>query len=134
MHYEYVTQFGFEKTWVKAESRKTLNELLDARKCRFINIDVAGYTDTKEARHLNLSELRAVAVRSYLLGADVVSHHDEDCWGTQYAIADGRGRSPARQPRHCLDDPLSWHEQRIRSFRKCVCRGLRPCGEARRTH
>lgn len=69
---EYVLEFGFEKTWVNAESRNTLNQLLEAWKCRFINIEVAGHTDTKEADNLNLSELRAEAVRGYLLGAGVV--------------------------------------------------------------
>ena len=37
-----------------------------------MNIDVAGHTDTKEADNLNLSELRAEAVRTYLVGAGVV--------------------------------------------------------------
>lgn len=69
---KYVLEFGFEKTWVNAESRKTLNELLDAWKCRFVNIEVEGHTDTKEADNLNLSELRAQAVLSYLVGAGVV--------------------------------------------------------------
>ena len=68
----YLLEFGFEKTWVNADSRKTLNDLLDAWKCRFVNIDVAGHTDTKEADNLNLSELRAVAVQTYLVGAGVV--------------------------------------------------------------
>jgi outer membrane protein OmpA-like peptidoglycan-associated protein len=68
----YLLEFGFEKTWVNADSRKTLNDLLDAWKCRFVNIDVAGHTDTKEADNLNLSELRAVAVQTYLAGAGVV--------------------------------------------------------------
>jgi len=69
---KYVLQFGFEKSWVNAESRKTLNELLDAWKCRFVNIEVEGHTDTKEADNLNLSELRAQAVLGYLVGAGVV--------------------------------------------------------------
>jgi len=68
----YLLEFGFEKTWVNADSRKTLNDLLDVWKCRFVNIDVAGHTDTKEADNLNLSELRAIAVQTYLVGAGVV--------------------------------------------------------------
>jgi len=68
----YLLEFGFEKTWVNADSRKTLNDLLDAWKCRFVKIDAAGHTDTKEADNLNLSELRAVAVQTYLVGAGVV--------------------------------------------------------------
>ena len=70
---KYVLEFGFEKTWVNAESRKTLNELLDTWKCRFVKVDVAGHTDTKEQDNLNLSELRAIAVRDYLIGAGVVA-------------------------------------------------------------
>ena len=65
-------QFGYEKTWVNAENRQTLNELLTAWKCRFVNMTVAGHTDTKEADNLDLSELRADAVRNYLVGAGVV--------------------------------------------------------------
>ena len=68
----YVLEFGFDKNWVNADSRKTLNDLMDAWKCRFVNIEVAGHTDTKEADNLNLSELRADAVRNYLVGAGVV--------------------------------------------------------------
>jgi len=47
---------------------------MDAWKCRFVNIEVAGHTDTvgKESDNLNLSELRAQAVRNYLVGAGVV--------------------------------------------------------------
>ena len=47
---------------------------MEAWKCRYVKIDVAGQTDTvgKESDNLNLSELRAQAVRSYLVGAGVV--------------------------------------------------------------
>jgi outer membrane protein OmpA-like peptidoglycan-associated protein len=70
----YVLEFGFNKDFVNADSRRTLNELMNAWKCRFVNIEVAGHTDTvgKEADNLNLSELRAQAVRNYLVGAGVV--------------------------------------------------------------
>jgi len=70
----YVLEFGFNKNWVNAESRKKLNELVNSWKCRFVNIDVVGHTDTvgKESDNLNLSELRAIAVRDYLIGAGVV--------------------------------------------------------------
>jgi outer membrane protein OmpA-like peptidoglycan-associated protein len=70
----YVLEFGFNKNWVNAASRKKLNQLVDAWKCRFVKIDVAGHTDTvgKEANNLNLSELRANAVRDYLVGAGIV--------------------------------------------------------------
>ena len=70
----YVLEFGFNKDFVNADSRKTLAELMEAWKCRYVKIDVAGHTDTvgKESDNLNLSELRAQAVRSYLVGAGVV--------------------------------------------------------------
>jgi outer membrane protein OmpA-like peptidoglycan-associated protein len=68
----YVLEFGFNKNWVNAESRKTLNDLMDAWKCRFVNIAVAGHADTKEYDEVNLSKLRADAVRDYLVGAGVV--------------------------------------------------------------
>jgi OmpA-OmpF porin, OOP family len=68
----YALQFGFERSWVNAESRNTLDQLLDAWKWRFVSITLAGRTDTKEADNLNLSELRAEAVRNYLVGAGVV--------------------------------------------------------------
>jgi len=70
----YVLEFGFNKYFVNADSRKTLNELMDAWKCRYVNIEVAGHTDTvgKRSDNLNLSELRAQAVRNYLVGAGVV--------------------------------------------------------------
>jgi outer membrane protein OmpA-like peptidoglycan-associated protein len=64
--------FGFNKDWVNADSRKTLNELLDAWKCRFVNIAVVGHADTKEYDEVDLSQARADAVRDYLLGAGVV--------------------------------------------------------------
>jgi outer membrane protein OmpA-like peptidoglycan-associated protein len=70
----YVLEFGFDKDFVNAESRKALNELLDAWKCHYVNIEVAGHTDTvgKESDNLNLSELRAQAVRNFLVNAGVV--------------------------------------------------------------
>ena len=70
----YVLEFGFNKDFVNADSRKALNELMEAWKCRYVNIDVAGHTDTvgKKSDNLNLSELRAQAVRNYLVRAGVV--------------------------------------------------------------
>jgi outer membrane protein OmpA-like peptidoglycan-associated protein len=69
----YVLEFGFNKNWVNADSRKKLNELVNSWKCRFVNISVVGHTDTagKESDNLNLSELRAIAVQDYLSGAGV---------------------------------------------------------------
>ena len=34
----YVLEFGFNKYFVNADSRKTLSELMDAWKCRYVNI------------------------------------------------------------------------------------------------
>ncbi|HEV2189834.1 MAG TPA: OmpA family protein [Stellaceae bacterium] len=70
----YVFEFGFNKNWLSLENKNKLNQLVNAWKCRFVKIDVAGHTDTtgKEANNLNLSELRANAVRDYLVGAGVV--------------------------------------------------------------
>ena len=69
----YVLEFGFNKNWVNADSRKKLNGLVDSWKCRFVNIAVVGHTDTvgKESDNLNLSELRAIAVQDYLIGAGI---------------------------------------------------------------
>jgi outer membrane protein OmpA-like peptidoglycan-associated protein len=69
----FVLEFGFNKDFVNADSRKALSELMEAWKCRFVNIDVAGHTDTvgNESDNLNLAELRAQAVRNYLVGAGV---------------------------------------------------------------
>jgi len=69
----YVLEFGFNKNWVNADSRKKLNELVNSWKCRFVNISVVGHTDTagKESDNLNLSELRAIAVQDYLSGAGI---------------------------------------------------------------
>ncbi|MGC2201093.1 MAG: OmpA family protein [Stellaceae bacterium] len=86
----YVLEFGFEKNWVNADSRKTLNDLLDAWKCRFVNIEVAGHTDTKEA-DLNLSELRADAVRNYLVGAGVVPNRVTTKIATDLQVLTGAG-------------------------------------------
>ena len=70
----YVFEFGFNKNWLSLENKNKLNQLVNAWKCRFVKIDVAGHTDTtgKEANNLNLSELRGNAVRDYLVGAGVV--------------------------------------------------------------
>jgi hypothetical protein len=38
----YVLEFGFNKDFVNADSRKALNELMEAWKCRYVNIEVAG--------------------------------------------------------------------------------------------
>lgn len=70
----YVFEFGFNKNWLSLENKSKLNQLINAWKCRFVKIDVAGHTDTagKEANNLNLSELRANTVRDYFMGAGIV--------------------------------------------------------------
>ena len=87
----YVLQFGFQKNWVNVDSRKTLNDLLDAWKCRFVNITVTGHADTKEADELDLSQLRADAVRNYLVGVGVVPSRVTAKIGTDLQVLTGEG-------------------------------------------
>jgi len=70
----YVLEFGFNKTWVNAQSRATLDQLLRGWKCRYANIWLFGHTDTvgHEDPNVDLSAQRAAAVRDYLVGAGVV--------------------------------------------------------------
>jgi outer membrane protein OmpA-like peptidoglycan-associated protein len=69
----YVLEFGFNKDFVNAGTRKALNELMEAWKCRYVNIEVAHTNSVgKESDNLNLSELRAQGVRNYLVGGGVV--------------------------------------------------------------
>lgn len=70
----YILEFGFNKTWVNAESRAVLDQVIKAWKCRYANIWLFGHTDTigKEDTNLALSDQRAAAVREYLLGAGIV--------------------------------------------------------------
>jgi outer membrane protein OmpA-like peptidoglycan-associated protein len=70
----YVLQFGFNKTWVNAQNRAVLDQVIRAWKCRYANIWLFGHTDTtgKEDANLQLSEQRADAARDYLVGAGIV--------------------------------------------------------------
>jgi hypothetical protein len=70
----YVLEFGFNKTWVNAQSRAVLDQVIGAWKCRYANIWLFGHTDTtgKEDSNLQLSEQRADAARDYLVGAGIV--------------------------------------------------------------
>ena len=70
----FVLEFGFNKDWIGQESRAKLAQAIEAWKCRFVNIEVVGHTDTvgKEDENLELANLRAKAVRDYLIGAGVV--------------------------------------------------------------
>lgn len=70
----YVLEFGFNKELLNRENRAKLDEIVGAWKCRFVNIEVTGHTDTvgREDQNLDLSEMRANAVRDYLLGSGVV--------------------------------------------------------------
>jgi outer membrane protein OmpA-like peptidoglycan-associated protein len=70
----YVLEFGFNKDWVGDDTRAKLAQVISAWKCRFVNIDLVGATDTvgKEDKNLELSQKRAAAVRDYLVGAGVV--------------------------------------------------------------
>jgi outer membrane protein OmpA-like peptidoglycan-associated protein len=69
----YVTEFGFNKTWVNKDSRATLDRVAQAWKCRFVNIWVFGHTDTvgKEDANLDLAAQRAAAAREYLVGLGI---------------------------------------------------------------
>jgi len=69
----YVTEFGFNKTWLSKESRAVLDQVAKAWKCRFVNIWLFGHTDTvgKEDDNLQLATQRATAARDYLLGLGV---------------------------------------------------------------
>ena len=70
----YVLEFGFNKTWVNAQSRSQLDQLIRGWKCHYANIWLFGHTDTtgREDQNLKLSEERAAAVKDYLLGAGIV--------------------------------------------------------------
>src|SRR5262249_49784825 len=70
----YVLEFGFNKTWVNAESRAILDQVVKAWKCRYANIWLFGHTDSvgREDTNLALAEKRAEAVRDYLVGTGVV--------------------------------------------------------------
>jgi len=69
----YVLEYGFQKGWLNADNRNALNDLVDAWKCRFVNIDVTGGSDSKETEGAKLASLRANAVRNYLVGAGVAA-------------------------------------------------------------
>lgn len=70
----YILEFGFNKDWLGDDSRAKLAQVISAWKCRFVNIQLVGQTDTvgKEDKNLELSQKRAAAVRDYLVGAGVV--------------------------------------------------------------
>jgi OOP family OmpA-OmpF porin len=61
-------------TWIQLTRPDKLTVPMEAWKCQYANIEVVGHTDTvgKECDNLNLSELRAQAVRNYLVGGGVV--------------------------------------------------------------
>jgi outer membrane protein OmpA-like peptidoglycan-associated protein len=70
---QYMTEFGYNKTWVSQEARDTLNQIAAAWKCRPVNIWVFGFTDSvgHEDANLELSAKRAEGVRQYLIGTGV---------------------------------------------------------------
>ncbi len=69
----YVLEFGYNKTWVNADSRAILDQVIRAWKCHYANIWMFGHTDTvgKEDENLALSQKRSDAVREYLAGAGI---------------------------------------------------------------
>lgn len=70
----YIMEFGFNKDWLGQDARAKLAQVLTVWKCRFVNFDLLGTTDTvgKEDKNLDLSQKRAAAVRDYMVGAGVV--------------------------------------------------------------
>ena len=54
----YVLEYGFQKGWLNADNRKALNDLVDAWKCRFVNLDVTGAVT---ARKPEVAELGVAA-------------------------------------------------------------------------
>jgi outer membrane protein OmpA-like peptidoglycan-associated protein len=69
-----VLEFGFNKTWVNAESRAVLDQLVRGWKCRYANVWLFGHTDTvgHEDGNLELAGKRAAEVKDYLVGAGIV--------------------------------------------------------------
>jgi outer membrane protein OmpA-like peptidoglycan-associated protein len=70
----YVLDFGYDKTWVDNKARAALTQLVQAWKCRYVNFELVGHTDTagKEGTNIEIADKRAKSVRDYLLGAGVV--------------------------------------------------------------
>jgi hypothetical protein len=70
----YVLDFGYNKTWVDSKARAALTQLVNAWKCRYVNFELVGHTDTvgKEGSNIEISDKRAKSVRDYLLGAGIV--------------------------------------------------------------
>jgi OOP family OmpA-OmpF porin len=69
----YVLEFGYNKDWLNKANKAKLDEALSAWKCRFVNVEIVGHTDSvgKEDTNLQLSINRATAVRDYIIGAGV---------------------------------------------------------------
>lgn len=66
-----IVYFGFNKDWVSEQSKAALNAFVSAWKCRYVNVELVGHTDTsgKEGYNVELSGKRASAVRDYLITA-----------------------------------------------------------------
>jgi outer membrane protein OmpA-like peptidoglycan-associated protein len=67
----YYLSFGFGKSHLNRESRAALDQVVRAWKCHYGTILLFGNSDTvgKESSNLNISELRAIAARDYLISA-----------------------------------------------------------------
>jgi hypothetical protein len=85
----YVLEFGFNKDFVNADSRKALNDLMEAWKCQYANIEVAGHTDTvgKESDNGVTGAGRAQLPRGW--GCRSHPHHASRRGGKRPAGADG---------------------------------------------
>jgi len=70
---QLVLEFGYNKDWLNKANKAQLDDFLATWKCRFVNIEIVGHTDSvgKEDDNLKLSVNRATAVRDYIIGGGV---------------------------------------------------------------
>lgn len=68
-----VLEFGYNKHWVSADSEAKLRQVVDAWKCRYVNFEVVGHSDTSgdEGYNVELSDKRAKTVRDFMVGAGI---------------------------------------------------------------
>jgi len=68
-----VVEFGYNKHWVSADAEAKLRQVVDAWKCRYVNFEVVGHSDTSgdEGYNVELSDKRAKTVRDFMIGAGI---------------------------------------------------------------
>lgn len=66
-----VLEFGYNKHWVSDSAKSKLDEFVAAWKCRYVNVELIGHSDSSgdEGYNVELSDKRAKSVRDYLIGA-----------------------------------------------------------------